>query len=270
MKNHKKNRKGLTLIELTVVLAVLIATAGLLIPTLANMLTRAHTATCSTNIGEVAKALEEYQLLYSCYPNNLDSLVDGSGTMITYLANGSALPASQGGPGTNPGGGQFAQIPMSSTISTALANAGITSVQTMATTPNDPTFDYYSSTTTAGSAVAVASATNLVSLNVTSSNTTALVQKLNLSTTGTYIALGIGPRCSMIGKTMLSAPVHFGDTPVLNPEYGYQRLVGIFEVADTTVSTFNTAVLVAVGPIHDDGLGNIDDELQNWYQLQQQ
>ena len=70
MSNHTihRNRKGLTLIELVVVMTILVALAGLLVPTFASMLTRGHTSTCSTNIGEVNKAVQEYQLLYGGYP----------------------------------------------------------------------------------------------------------------------------------------------------------------------------------------------------------
>ena len=73
-----KNRKGLTLIELVVVMTILIALAGLLIPTFSAMLTRGHTSTCSTNIGEVCKALQQYQQLYGGYPSNMDALSDGN------------------------------------------------------------------------------------------------------------------------------------------------------------------------------------------------
>jgi hypothetical protein len=31
-------------------------------------------------------------------------------------------------------------------------------------------------------------------------------------------------------------------------------------------AAMNNAVLVGTGPLHDTGLGSIDDELQNWYQ----
>ena len=79
MRNPRKNRKGLTLIELVVVMTILIALAGLLIPTFAAMLTRGHTSTCSTNIGEAVKAVQQYQLLYGGYPGNMDSLTDASG-----------------------------------------------------------------------------------------------------------------------------------------------------------------------------------------------
>jgi hypothetical protein len=91
---------------------------------------------------------------------------------------------------------------------------------------------------------------------------------MNLPLTGRYVLLGIGPRTSMIGKTVQNAPVHFGDTPVLNPEYCYARFCAIFKVSDSAVgSNFTQAQLVGVAPVMDDGLGGIDDHLQNWYQL---
>jgi len=68
---------------------------------------------------------------------------------------------------------------------------------------------------------------------------------------------------------MASPPVQFGDTPVLYPEFVYQRPVAVFQVSDSANPNFRTAILVGVGPILDSGLGTINDELQNWYKLQQ-
>ena len=72
----------------------------------------------------------------------------------------------------------------------------------------------------------------------------------------------------MIGTTMATAPVHYGDTPVLNPEYGYERICAVFKVSDTAVGNYTTAQFVGAGPIHDNGLGSTNDEMQNWYQLE--
>ncbi len=279
MSNHTihRNRRGLTLIELVVVMTILVALAGLLVPTFASMLTRGHTSTCSTNIGEVNKAVQEYQLLYGGYPNNLDALTDGS-TLINYLANGAAYPPNNGSSG-NEGGGQFTAVTPTAAEVTALNNAGLTTVQPMiqaaiATSGSggfDPTFNYYLNPSGAASGIAITTSTALGGLDPTNNSAAAAIcQKLGLPITGRYVALGIGSRCNMIGKTMASPPVHFGDTEVLNPEFGYERLVCIFKISDSALGgTYTTAQLVAVGPIHDDGLGSINDELQNWYQLQQ-
>ncbi len=281
MKNPVRNRKALTLIELVVVMTILIALAGLLIPTFAAMLTRGHTSTCSTNIGEVCKAIQQYQQLYGGYPSNMDALSDGT-NVINYLANGAALPVSNGGPGTlaTEGGGQITGITLTANEVQALQNAGLATVQSMVAawpgtgTGFDPTFNYYTDYATPGlpsaNAIALAAGTVVGGLDPTAIPAAATrCQQLNLPVTGRYVVLGVGSRCSMVGKTMASAPVHFGDTPVLNPEFGYERLCGVFEISDTNNPNFTTAILVGVGPIHNDGLGSSDDELRNWYQLQQ-
>ena len=90
---------------------------------------------------------------------------------------------------------------------------------------------------------------------------------LNLPTTGRYVCLGVGPRNSMISKTVQVPPVHVGDQPVLNPEYGYQRFVAIFKVSDKAVgSNFTQAELVAVVSVKDNGLGQLDN-VRTYYRL---
>ena len=71
-------RGGLTLLELVVVMAILIALAGILVPVFPDLLARASTSTGATNLTEVAKAVQMYQGLYRSYPDLLDSLVDGT------------------------------------------------------------------------------------------------------------------------------------------------------------------------------------------------
>jgi type II secretory pathway pseudopilin PulG len=279
MRSSRYRRQGLTLIELVVVLTILIALAGLLVPMVPSMLTRAHTSTCATNIGESIRAITVYQQLYGTYPNNWDALGDGK-TVINYFANGSALPASAGGPGTNPGNGELTGLTLTASEASALIGAGITAVQGMATTPTggvgsgtfDPTFNYYSAAVP--TPLPITAGMTLAGMDPTGSGVGSPAYTrcvaLNLSLTGRYVALGIGPRVNMVGKTIATAPVHFGDQQVLNPEYGYERLVAIFKVSDSnsSVTAFSQAQLVGVAPVHDTGLGDIGDELQNWYQLQ--
>jgi type II secretory pathway pseudopilin PulG len=269
----------LTLIELVVVMTILIALGGLLVPMFASMLTRGHTSTCSTNIGEVSKAVEQYQLLYGTYPNNLDSFIDTSGALITYFANGAACPAQYLTPGIGQAGGQVTLGTPTAAETTALLNAGITTVMPMATyaalsTGFDPTFNYYADYLNPGATTltptSVATASSLAYIDPTSGNTAAIqiCNKLGWALTGRYVVLGVGTRNTMVGKTMVSAPVHYGDQPVLNPEYGYQHIVAVFKVSDSATSAFTTAQMVGAGPLHDIGLGTINDELQNWYQLE--
>jgi type II secretory pathway pseudopilin PulG len=279
--SEPQTRRGLTLIELLVVLMILIALGGLLAPMLPSMLTRAHTSTTVTSISEAARAIVTYQQLYSQYPNNWDAL--GNGTqIIDYFANGNAYPASQGGTGAaNMDNNEVMTLTLLANEASALTGVGITTLQGMyptyaalAAAGGDPTFNYYPATnlTPASNAIPIATGTVLAGMDPTAagpnSTTYARCVTLNLSLTGRYVFLGIGPRNSMIGKTVQTPPVHFGDTPVLNPEYGYMRFVAVFKVSDSAVgANFTQAQLVGVASIEDVGLGGIQDHLQAWYQL---
>jgi prepilin-type N-terminal cleavage/methylation domain-containing protein len=278
-------RRGLTLIELLVVLMILIALAGLLAPMLPSMLTRAHTSTCATNMSQTGQAILQFQSLYSQYPNNWDALGDGSTGIITYFAGGSAMPAGTASGSTVPGvggNGELNPITLTAAEASALTGVGITSVQAMVLAPPaagtllangqpfDPTFNYYAAAVP--TPVAIGAGSILAGMDPTASGagstTYARCVALNLPLTGRYACLGVGVRNSMVGKTIQTPPVHFGDQPVLNPEYGYQRMIAIFKVSDSAVpGIFTQAQLVGVAPLHDTGLGSIQDELQNWYQL---
>jgi type II secretory pathway pseudopilin PulG len=263
--------------ELIVVLMILVALAGLVVPLFPGMLTQAHTSTCSTNIAETSKAIMMYQAAKSAYPNNFDLMSDGATGIIPYFPAGSMLPAQYGGPGTlaTMGGGQITQSNLTTAELSALNQSGIFSGQAMSLTPNDPTFDYYLGGSTglpSLNAVQITAKTPLAFLDpVTGGPGSPAYNRCNqlgLPVTARYLVLGVGPRNDMIGATMLSAPVHFGDTPALSPEFGYERLSAFFKVSDTAVTNFTIARFMFAAPIHDDGVGSINDELQNWYQLQ--
>jgi len=278
MKNQKKNRQGLTLIELVVVMTILIALAGLLLPTFSGMLTRAKASACATNLPETEKSVEEYQQLYGRYPSNLDALTDGT-NLINYFAGGVLDPA--GGSILTQSGSELTTLSLAGSDVTTLANAGITTVQKMLAVADaaataagfDPTFNYYSDYASPGpssaTGIPLAQGTVLAQLDPANPAAVPVLNKLNQSLTGKYIVLGIGPRCDMVGKTMATPPVNFGDTVPLNPEFGYERPICVFKIADSALSTpFTTAVLVAVGSLQDNGLMTTNDELQSWYQLE--
>ena len=278
MRIAAKGRGGLTLVELLVVMMILIALAGILVPMLPSMLTRAHTSTCSTNMGECCKAVLEYQALYSSNPDQWDALTDGT-TVINYLAGGQAVVTWPAGQGNGAGNGEITTMTLSANEVAALTGVGINFVQPMVATPTtapgngqtfDPTFNYYVNATPSPSTPGfqISTTVKLAGLDPTNPAALARMQLLNLSPTGRYVCLGIGPRVSMVGKTIQTPPVHFGDQPALNPEYGYQRLVAIYQISDSNPAvTITQARLVGCAPIHDTGLGSIQDELQNWYQL---
>jgi prepilin-type N-terminal cleavage/methylation domain-containing protein len=271
----RPHRPGLTLIELIVVLMILVALAGMLIPLLPSMLTRAHVSAHTTNVVELAKAVSTYQSLNNGYPDQWDSLTDGT-NLVNYLPGGALDPQ------TPPAGGQAAGQLTGSTPTqaelTALNNAGITKVHLMVkssgTTPwdgnaFDPTFDYYSGQPNAPTTISTG--TNLAFLDPANNAAAMTLLQSNYpswSTTARYVVLGIGPRCTLIGRGAVTCPVHFGDNPAISPENGYGRFCAIFKVSDTAApGGINNAVLVGIAPIHDVGLIGLDGEFQNWYQI---
>lgn len=279
-KRRDSRRRGLTLVELIIVMMILVALAGVLIPLLPSMLTRAHVSAHTTNVTELDKAIVTYQNLNNGYPDQWDSLTDGT-ALITYLPGGVLDP--QTPPANGQAGGELqAALPTDAEV-TALQSAGISKVHLMVGTPQgtpgdggvfDPTFDYYASPaiTTGGASTAtpIDSTTTQLAFLDPANNPQALARLQtdypSFSTTARYVVFGIGPRCSLIGRGAVTSPVHFGDTPSVTPEFGYNRFAAIFKVSDTTVP-INSAVLVGVAAIHDIGLTGLDSEFQNWYQI---
>jgi prepilin-type N-terminal cleavage/methylation domain-containing protein len=77
-------QRGLTLIELAVVLAILVALSTLMIPYVGNFIGKSEVATSNYNSAAVLNAMHQYYAQYGVYPNNLDLLSDGK-KPVAYL-----------------------------------------------------------------------------------------------------------------------------------------------------------------------------------------
>ena len=127
-------RRGLTLMELVVVMAILVALASILVPIFPSMLERAHRSTQATNASELTKAIQLY-LSTNGSLNGCDLLTDGT-TVINYLpAVTGAGPMPMGDTAgtianylgyTNAVGGYVTAGALSANALTALNGAGIT------------------------------------------------------------------------------------------------------------------------------------------------
>jgi prepilin-type N-terminal cleavage/methylation domain-containing protein len=80
-------QRGLTLIELAVVLAILVALSTLMIPYVGNYIGKAEVATSNYNSTALLGALQQYYALNQAYPNKLDLLssVGTPGDVVKYL-----------------------------------------------------------------------------------------------------------------------------------------------------------------------------------------
>ena len=80
-----KFQRGLTLIELAVVLAILVALSTLMVPYVGNFIGKAEVSTTNYNSAAVLGALQQYYALNQAYPNKLDLLSSSDGNVVKYL-----------------------------------------------------------------------------------------------------------------------------------------------------------------------------------------
>lgn len=216
-------RRGLTLIELTVVLLILAATAGILVPRLVGYSGRAHGASGASNVQEITKALALFEANNGAMPNNFDSLVEDDNSTISATVVATGV--------TNP----FAQSPLTAAEATALNDIGITQLQHQATAGSgNATFEANS-----GTASPVAATEPVAVL------TPASVADRGLPVGARVAVFGLGAQSSMIGTVMTDAPVHFPEGGA-KPEDVYLRYYVLFRLDDGAGGTLERASLFGV------------------------
>jgi prepilin-type N-terminal cleavage/methylation domain-containing protein len=218
-----RRNSGFTLVELTVVLLILVALAGILIPQVSGYVERSHASSVSTNIGEINKFVQLHQAKYLGlgYGSRFDTLLNSAGTgpfdgmdAGLFGANAAATePLFVGAIQTQ--------------HEDALVNAGVAQVMPMAdASPNgDVTFAPYAAIP--GVPVATTTLTNAVYLTDVQGQTLGL---LGAAANEQYIVLGLGTQNSLVGKVMTEAPVHFD---AVDPKTAYSRFLLVFAVPTT-------------------------------------
>lgn len=259
-------RRGLTLLELVVVLVILVALAGILVPMMPGMLSRARVAEQSTNAAELLKAWQIFQATNTnhYYPDRLDSLVDSSGAgeaavytklpgkdvsglftveTLTQLATAVSTTDS---PVT------------AATLVDRVRNLGMQNVYAMDSSTTNATFEPYGTGVTQPTAISLGASTNLVRLSSIPVN-----EKLNAPADGVYVVLGIGSRCTIVGYGgIANAPIHASDEADTNPIDYYARYGVVFNLKPTTPQ------LVGIVAFHSDGIATSEDALQDYYRMQ--
>ncbi len=242
---NRRVRPGLTLIELVVVLAILAAVAGLVIPKIDFLRRSADTATGAAGIQDVMTNLQLYKTVKGIYPGQFDSLIESTGTNISSKVWGSD--------GVHTSNFEVATIP-------DYNPAGDQSALSFAHVIGTTLYDLNDSATFASDAGSVArDVSSLSAFKVaTVRSTSALAQSIfasysriitpavpavgspgdagyvapvaavtsNIPSGITLVALGVGPRCTAIGTTMSNAPIY----GALGPDQYYSRFIGIFAI----------------------------------------
>ena len=251
--NERRKVRGFTLIELTVVLLVLVALAGIMVPLLTGYLERSHNGAAAANISEITKQVELYKVkTLKGYPDGWDSLCQSSAlwtstsTPYGVPVNAAALLKAQA---------------LTATEAQALNDAGITKLWDFtgfALNAQSATFDTPTTSVAVDPAGTLPTVAMIDPAQFTGTALAETVPNADFSTYD-YVLFGLGNRCTAVGSVMVEAPVHF-DT--IDPAVFYQHYGVIFAVPKSNVS--GIVKLVSVVGIHDGGLSGMHDHIKEY------
>lgn len=243
-----KSQTGLTLLELTVVMTILVALAGLMVPYVGNFFGAAKDSTSASSLAAVDRSMQSYQTKFMKEPNHLEALINGvSGASATdpYCDATNAAVNMVYCKLMYPG--YFAPLTLTSEQLTSLNTAGITALYYNDPTTSDATFASTISVptllTTASYVAQVVVPTQWVPpvTNPPATGSPTIEDyladvfgtspnKFDGQNCYTYIAFGIGNQSSLIGSVMSTAPIHFSSDGGLGPAVKYHRFLAIYQV----------------------------------------
>jgi type II secretory pathway pseudopilin PulG len=248
----RRAQAGMTLIELTVVLLVLIGLAGLLIPYVSGFTDRTHDSTGSNNLANLNQNIGRFETENMKAPNNLETLTDAAaGTIYSKLMNTDLFDAVS----VNGSGAMGSADVIRSQSLTA---AGITNLLLNDNATDNATFHSTTGTPVAHATVSVSvarvcaeDADPMAAAGCT--YTDAAAQSHMVEAFGgqaadydtacyDYLAFGIGDGSELIGRSMSSAPVHFASRGDMGPVNMYNRFVAIYQVDKNNTAPCSTSV----------------------------
>jgi len=263
VKNYNKiaRQAGMTLIELTVVLLVLIGLAGLMIPYVSGFVAKTHDSTGTNNLANLNGTIQRFHTQFNSMPDDLHSLVTTGTTAIypammnpnmltatTYTSDGTA-----GMVGT--------EVPLVS-----LVTAGMSSVYEMkdGTTNGSKTFDAGNASVAIPNGMMAAAGT--VDVAVLNAGDRFSVENHLAKAFGRqvsdfdsacydYVVMGVGQESQLTGNAIQEAPVHFAQNGDMGPENNYNRFVAVFQVdkAMALVASSAASIDAATGTLPTSG-----------------
>jgi prepilin-type N-terminal cleavage/methylation domain-containing protein len=245
-------RRGLTLLELVIVVSILAVLAGLLVPQLANMWRPAQTAAEADTQGQLTNYLSMFETRTQAYPDQFDSLLANEGAAAYSKLNKDLLASSGKMKLTL---ATLTDDATSGMYLTSLTKAGIKNVmwhdETATTPSNSGTIKH-----------ALAKGDKLPILN---SATTADGQNRITAfytdglPNGTQLfVLGVGPACTAVGVTMNAAPV----SPHPESYTYYRRYLAVFAAYSDGTRARLKGILDRHGDTFDDTMRKYQEESQ--------
>jgi prepilin-type N-terminal cleavage/methylation domain-containing protein len=262
-------RRGLTLMELVVVIAILAALAGIVAPLLPNLLRRAHKSSDATQTSEISKAVQMYQASFISYPDNFDLLTDGT-NFPNYVPTDNL-----------PFGGFATPQQLTAEEASALGRVGIQYVQPLATLSTGANFHATMNPYTTSSLindqrlVSTLSGTSgstsmyfavLNNANINASNPSFL-QTVRSDSNARFVVFGVGARTSMVGQVIQDAPMSVPQKKSFTPDNTYSRVGVIFQVSGNEVARTERARFIAAVALEDDELETTEKDIVGYYQV---
>jgi prepilin-type N-terminal cleavage/methylation domain-containing protein len=220
------NRRGLTLLELIVVLAILVALSGLVVPLINGLGYQTNASTSAAVVGDVNRSVGTFVTRFDKYPNEWDSLLNASDSLYSNLHPNLAVASPPILQIMELDAGQPGSLQTDS-----LKSMGIHQLR-----DHDESGDLAPNTSgTAPRSIAVG--TKVVMLNKTSLTSTAaisgdLFSARELSETNAandYVVVGLGSATTIRGSVMTDVPMLHGS----DPSRYYSRVLCVFMVPGT-------------------------------------
>lgn len=265
---YQGSRNGFTLLELVIVMLILVALSATLLPVFTDMTTRTHGSAGASNIAGIAKAVQTHEVLYNSSPNFFDSLIDETGSLgaspgAVVVSDATYLVATDLASGT---------VGNELRIAEALNRIGINTTQQHLSTSTNKTFEPYNGTNiftimadANGDGTANDPSGQIVVLTAVAELQIGVQPSIATATQGVvaYVALGLGARSNMIGRSIVESPVHYpesGESPI----FDYNRFLVIYAIPAEGPARFAT---IAAG--HEEGLAGLNQHLKEYYETQQ-
>jgi type II secretory pathway pseudopilin PulG len=227
----RSRRRALTLVELVVVLAILVALAGMVVPLVSGMLFQANASTNATVVGDVNGYVRMFFAKNDRYPNGWDSLLNTSGSFYSKLH-----------PNLTTSGAPILQtMSLSPAQADSLNAVNITKLfnadESQSLAPNMSFVGGPISITTGATVASLVTSISPTSLGQAGFN---LANLDNVGTNNAYVVLGLGPNTTL--RSVVAT-----DVPLINaadPTRRYARVLCVFMVPGASVTTSSPAKYV--------------------------
>ena len=250
------SRRGLSLLELLVVLTILIALGGIVVSTLPGLLKRTQAATAAANVPEIDAAIRRNATIsQGQIGNRFDSLISGAASLD------GGIPEYIGGSEV------FEPTSLTASEIEALRQIGITELIPAVSETTNATYNSHDQLP-----VAVGNDTRVCILN-SESALTILREGWNFEPqeNAKYVVLGLGEQTSLVGAGPKAAfsetPVHFTDDRDHSPKEMYSRYLLLVELR-TLSETQSVARYIGTGIPNRNGIHSVSNELDNYYSNQ--